>query len=135
MKYSQFESSCYDENLAMWMFDGRRYAPPTPEQAADEYEKVRIEGTRWTGGGKCAKVHPRITCGARDILLWLQNGGSSFMTLPGPHTGDPRDRSTHGWPPIPEHPLEYMGDHPATDECRANYQTYLLNWGRTLQHR
>jgi len=113
---------CYHENLAMWAYDGYRYAPPTRGQTAEEYEKVRVEGVR------CARATVELTCYAQDILMWLQKGGSSFMTLPGPHNGDPRDRTTDGWPPIPEHPMEYMGDRPATDECRANYRTYLLKW-------
>jgi hypothetical protein len=133
MKYNsndKCDSTCYAENLALWEFDGRRYAPPTPDQTADEYETIRIEGVRPAGpaGPAGPNLHD-IPC-AYDTLQWLRNGGSSFMTLPGPHTGNPRDRSTHGWPPIPEHPLEYMGDHTATDECRANYRKYLLRWER-----
>ena len=109
----------------MWAFDGRRYARPTPLQTAEEYEKVRMLGHSMSSvPGEYILPHF-----AQDIFLWLQNGGSSFMTLPGPHTGDPRDRdSTDGWPPIPEHPMEYMGDDPATDECRRNYRAYLLRW-------
>ena len=102
----------HDENLAVWLYRGRRDPPPNPWD--DSYYQD-------DPGPYFGEAPPIISDLAWDIYMWLTHGGAPAMLFEGPRELDV-NWSASCWP---MHPLEWADDTPATPATRAAYAAYL----------
>ena len=109
MRYSSV--GIYDENVAVWLYRGRRDPPPNPW---DDGSYVENPGPFF---GDAAPLPSTLAC---DICMWLQYGGARVMF---PHM--PFHTRHDAQAVSPMHPLEWAEDHEATKAARDCYTAYL----------